>query len=248
MTKIKKRKNDQLNDSSIFFQLVNGEIIYPGDVKKIISGELTVQRFKTGYEIATRTSIINHLIKIFDFKSYLEIGVRDCKNFDKIIISNKIGIDPKPRKANKLIYIDTSDNYFKKNKKKFDLIFIDGLHLEEQVSRDIENSLNSLNDKGCIIMHDCNPPTEFHQREIYEVEGKFPAWNGTTWRSFAKLRMTKKNLQMFCINCDWGVGIIKKGSQNIFESNDSLSYSLLDKNRKKILNLISVSEFLNIFN
>ena len=48
MTKIKKRKNDQLNDSSIFFQLVNGEIIYPGDVKKIISGELTVQRFKTG--------------------------------------------------------------------------------------------------------------------------------------------------------------------------------------------------------
>ena len=97
-------------------------------------------------------------------------------------------------------------------------------------------------------MHDCNPPTEFHQREIYEVEGKFPAWNGTTWRSFVKLRMTKKSLQMFCINCDWGVGIIKKGSQNIFKSNDSLSYALLDKNRKKILNLISVTEFLNIFN
>ena len=243
-----KMKNDQLSEPNIFLKLANGERIYPGEVKKIISGELTLQRFKTGYEKASRTSIINHLIKIFDFKSYLEIGVRDCKNFDKIIISNKIGIDPKPRKANKLIYIDTSDNYFKKNKKKFDLIFIDGLHLEEQVSRDIENSLNSLNDKGCIIMHDCNPPTEFHQREIYEVEGKFPAWNGTTWRSFAKLRMTKKNLQMFCVNCDWGVGIIKKGSQNIFESNDSLSYSLLNKNRKKILNLISVSEFLNIFN
>ena len=26
-------------------------------------------------------------------------------------------------------------------------------------------------------MHDCNPPTEFHQRENYEVDGQFPSWN-----------------------------------------------------------------------
>ena len=97
-------------------------------------------------------------------------------------------------------------------------------------------------------MHDCNPPTEIHQRKNYEVNGKFPAWNGTTWRSFAKLRLNNHNLEMYCVDCDWGVGIIQKGFQTLFKSKYKLSYDLLEKNRKKLLNLISVKEFLQRFN
>ena len=107
-----------------------------------------------------RYDIINHLIKHYNYSSYLEIGTRKTKdNFDKILIKKKECIDPKP--LSKLItYRMTSDKAFeiiKKKNKTFDIIFIDGLHLSEQVDIDIKNSLDILNDNGIIILHDCNP-------------------------------------------------------------------------------------------
>ena len=45
------------------FKLVNGEILYVGDVKNIESDELTFQKFTYGFDNGSRTSIINHLIK-----------------------------------------------------------------------------------------------------------------------------------------------------------------------------------------
>ena len=119
------------------------------------------------------------------------------------------------------------------------------MHLEYQVDKDIEASLKFLSKDGFIILHDCNPPTEFHQRENYEVDGKFPQWNGTTWKSFAKLRMTNSNLIMCCVDCDWGCGIIKKGKSKIYNSSGELNYNFLAKNRIDLLNLISVNYFIN---
>ena len=47
-------------------------------------------------------------------------------------------------------------------------------HLEYQVDKDIDESIKFLSKDGFIILHDCNPPSEFHQRENYEINGKFP--------------------------------------------------------------------------
>ena len=152
-----------------------------------------------------------------------------------------------PLTANPNVLRLTSDQFYKKNKLKFDIIFIDGSHLENQVDKDIRNSLNFLNKKGIIVMHDCNPPSKFHQRENYEVDGEFPSWNGTTWKSFAKLRMKESNLSMFCVDCDWGVGIIKKGKQKLYKKMNELSYTLISNHRKELMNLISVSNFLKKF-
>ena len=94
---------------------------------------------------------------------------------------------------------------------KFDVIFIDGLHLAEQVERDIDNSLNILKNDGFIVLHDCNPPTEWHCRESYDFHFS-PAkgsWNGTVWKSFLNKRFDK-SLRCCCIDIDWGVGIISK--------------------------------------
>lgn len=227
-----------------FIKFPNGEILYPRDVIKKEYGELTFQKFSHGYDIGSRSAIINHLIHKNKLKYYLEIGVRDLKNFNKIMVSHKLGVDPLPIKKDRRVITTTSDEFFSKNVKFFDLIFIDGLHLEHQVDKDIKNSLEFLNNNGFIVMHDCNPPTEFHQRENYEVSGHFPTWNGTVWRSFAKLRTLKKNISMFCVDCDWGVGIIQKNKQQLFKLKSEINYSLLEKNRKELLNLISVSEFL----
>ena len=48
----------------------------------------------------------------------------------------------------------TSDNFFSKNSKKFDLIYIDGSHLKSQVFKDIKNSWKILNVGGLIICDD----------------------------------------------------------------------------------------------
>ncbi len=73
--------------------------------------------------------------------------------FSKIKIEKKIGVDPVSGGTIR----DTSDNFFKKNNKKFDIIFIDGLHEYDQVKKDINNSLLFLNDNGVIFLHDCMP-------------------------------------------------------------------------------------------
>ncbi len=230
-----------------FLKLNNGQVLQAGEVKRIINGELTIQKFSHGYDVASRTSIINHLICKYDLKNYLEIGVRDGRNFDKIKLSDKHGVDPEPTKNVDGLYKMTSDEFFKKNKKHYDIIFIDGLHLEHQVDKDIRSCLKFISNNGFIVMHDCNPPTEFHQRQNYEIEGKFPPWNGTVWRSFAKLRINNSDLDLCCVDCDWGVGIIRKKPSKVFETSANLDFSFLNENRIKLLNLISVNNFINNF-
>jgi len=197
-----------------------------------------------------RTDLINYLISKYNLKNYLEIGVRNPdNNFNKIKINNKTAVDPEPLTKQDNIYVGTSDEYFNQlnNNIEYDIIFIDGLHLEYQVDKDIENSLKHLKKGGFILLHDCNPPTEFHQRLNYEVNGKFPPWNGTTWRSLAKLRMSREDLKINVVDTDWGVGIIVKSKyEKLFEKQD-INYSLLEKNRVQLLNLISVDNFKSIY-
>jgi predicted O-methyltransferase YrrM len=110
-----------------------------------------------------RTDVINYLISKYGYKKYLEIGVRKASdNFNKIKCETRVGVDPKPRGV--CTHKMTSDDFFLQNKKMFDIVFIDGLHIEEQVEKDIKNSLAILAANGTIVVHDCNPPTEWHQR------------------------------------------------------------------------------------
>ena len=236
-----------MNNKIPLIKLSNGETIKAGESKKIINGELTLEKFIYGYDIASRTSIINHLIKLYKYKKYCEIGVRKGKNFNNIKIDHKVGVDPNPLFEHQNLYKLKSDNFFKVNKATFDIIFIDGLHLEDQVDKDIENSLSCISDKGIILLHDCNPPSKFHQRENYEVNGKFPEWNGTVWKSFVKLRISNPSLSLLCVNCDWGVGIIKKEKSKTYDKIENLNYEFLDMHRVELLNLISVKQFLERF-
>jgi hypothetical protein len=58
--------------------------------------------------------------------------------------------------------------------------------------------------------------------------------------------MTDKNLSMFVVDTDWGVGVITKGSQVLFPKTKMLDYKLLDENRTELLNLISPEKFLTL--
>jgi hypothetical protein len=132
----------------------------------------------------------------------------------------------------------TSDHFFATQPEPFDIVFIDGLHLEEQVDKDVFNSMAWLNPAGCIVLHDCNPLTEHMQRDDGS-DGK--AWNGTVWKSYVKLR-SNPALSMYVVDTDHGVGVIQRGQQTSFQL-APLSYASLDANREEALNLISVSRF-----
>ena len=52
---------------------------------------------------------------------------------------------------------------------------------------------------------------------------------------------------MFVVDTDFGVGIIKRGTQQTVSIPLELNYQYLESNRKTLLNLISVQEFLTDF-
>ena len=183
-----------------------------------------------------RSDIINYYLdKMSSPKSYLEIGVRrKNENFDLIRSDIKDGVDPCVK--SRCNYTMTSDDFFSQNSKKYDLIFIDGLHSKEQVYKDIISSLKSLTKNGIIIAHDCNPP---------KVRSQHLRFNGTVWQTIVGLRMEREDLEMFVIDTDCGVGIIKpNGTQKLFQCSENIyDYQIFSKYRKEALNMISVDEF-----
>lgn len=156
-----------------------------------------------------RTEYIKSLIKENNFKSYLEIGLGDGKNFKEIDIETKIGVDPESN--GKDIAQMPSDEYFKHNKDKFDLIFIDGLHYADQVEKDIVNSWKWLNKGGMILIHDIKP----HTFEMQEVPRKVKEWTGDVWRAWYGLQINYPKLKLDYWDDEYGLGIIYKSRHKI---------------------------------
>jgi hypothetical protein len=206
------------------------------------NGTVGYFHFAHGTHPVSRISLCNHLITLYGLTSYLEIGTRNKADMnDRILAPRRASVDPDPRA--KAEYVMTSDDYFAKYDEKFDIIFIDGLHTGEQVRRDIDHALQALTSEGMILLHDLNPPTAFHAREEYEVNGTFPDWNGTSWEGFAWHRKNSPEMEMYVVDTDWGVGFLRPGLQKTWNGEIS-GYPVLAANRKKLLNLISVREFL----
>lgn len=200
----------------------------------------------------TRIDIINALIKKHNYKTYLEIGVRnpnDC--FNHIQCETKHGVDPGVEGSWQVTFPMTSDNFFKINEDLYDVILIDGLHIDEQVERDIINSLSCLSENGTIVLHDCNPPTIHHARENY-YDLSTPAgsdWNGTVWKAIVKVRSTLPGIKTVVVDTDWGVGVIQKSESDniILNTNPYYSFNKFSENKQYYLNLISPQQFLDIY-
>jgi len=146
----------------------------------------------------------------------------------------------------------TSDSFFETldPSQKFDIIFIDGLHLDHQVDKDIENSLKHLEEGGTILLHDCNPPTKDHAAEnpVFTAPAN-GNWNGTVYLSLIKLRLYKNDLKLVTVDTDWGVGILTRELSetiNVFPS-EATTWDFFTLNRQQILDLISTEEFDEIY-
>lgn len=134
-----------------------------------------------------RTDIIQALLDKINGKRYLEIGVCVRSNFDKIMVKERIGVDPEylfpntvffklfrwcpllypchkflKKMAGERFFQMTSDRFFKENaqwlsQNPIDVCFIDGLHTYAQSLEDVVNCLKYLGPSGVIVLHDCCP-------------------------------------------------------------------------------------------
>jgi len=133
-------------------------------------------------------------------------------------------------------------NFFYKLNKKFDIIFIDGLHIYEQVKKDILNSINCLNDGGIVLVHDCMPDS-LAKQAVPRFKMK---WNGDVWKAIVDLRQNK-DLDIYTCEMDEGIGIIKKNKNSEILKLDKpinkLKFKDYYNNYKDYLRVISIDEF-----
>ena len=189
-----------------------------------------------------RMEIVQKIINAKNYKNYLEIGCRNNELFDKVECNEKVGVDPVCGGTIK----DYSDNFFKYNKKNFDIVFIDGLHMYHQVKNDIINSLKFLNDNGIILLHDCLPNTVYDQA----VPRCKMNWNGDVWKAIVEMR-TKEDVDTYTCYADQGIGVIfKRPNKNKLDLNindfSKLRFKDYFDNNKSYMNIISYEELKNL--
>lgn len=212
----------------------------------------------------TRSDLLNHLIQKHGLKRYLEIGVQNPnQNFDKVQCEYKISVDPDPDAH--ATFCQTSDWFFSlildddgddihnygftpifrtgpnSINTSFDLVFIDGLHVAEQVQKDFENALKVLSPNGFIVLHDCDPKEEWHT--IVPRPSPTGHWNGDVYKFACKLSINKN---FWTVDIDNGCGVFKNTGDFKLSAKENWTWTEFVQNRKRLLNLISWDEFLNL--
>ncbi|GDX52855.1 hypothetical protein LBMAG27_19020 [Bacteroidota bacterium] len=228
--------------------------------------------------LINHTKAKNYLeIGVFDGRTFLEVKAKRKHAVDPSMkISNRykfhsIRYDFK-NLMNKYFH-QTSDAYFESQQKKLeqnkiDVAFIDGLHTYTQTLMDVKNVLIHLNTKGIIVMHDCSPPTKASGWPANSLENAITLnipdfkneWCGDSWKAIHHLIEWNKKfnaLDIFVLNCDYGLGIVKPKNNFSVSMLDSLkpdsiyetlSYEFLNSNRSGVINLKEenyIREYLN---
>lgn len=189
----------------------------------------------------TRTGIINRMIARRGYRSYLEIGLGNGQHFNSVQCVEKESVDPVDGTgAAKPTHRMTSDEFFARNRRRYDLVFIDGLHHCETVYRDICNALTVLSPGGMVVCHDMNPVTE----EMQAVPRKTTMWTGDCWKAWVRLRRDWPDLPAVMADTDYGVGVIfpdgKPDGADGMPDDGELTWQNLEHNRQRWLNLVSV--------
>lgn len=141
--------------------------------------------------------------------SYLELGYENLENvgnnFKQVDgFKSQISVDMNNHNAT---YTMTTDEFFKINKHKFDIIYIDAGHTYEQVLLDYNNSVKALNEGGVIFIHDLFPPN---------IEFTIPGYCGDGFRLLSDLIILERDFLTY---------IPDMGLTQIFNNKEIDSYS-----------------------
>lgn len=214
-------------------------------------------------QIINRTYILQNYINLKNIHTYLEIGVFVGHNLLQMKAPNILVVDPFIQvpnwRNNTRPYIDyyelTSDDFFEKHsdlfqEQKIQACLIDGLHTYEQSLKDVLNTLDNGDEDCLIIMHDCKPVNKAAAEKTMalarQTEGYNGMWMGDVYKSIIWLRAFRDDVQAFVLDCDCGLGIVRKGKPesrlNLTEEQiNQISYEDLVEDMDNLLNLKPVS-------
>lgn len=139
--------------------------------------------------MSTIQEIIMHFINQYDYKSYLSIT-------DPF----KIECD-----CVKAVQPEHSQDFYSSNTLKFDIIYVDCLHVESVVDHHLAECLKILSPKGILLINNCLPRDQGNIRSYEEYLKNQSSWTGDVWKCVLKY-------QPEIVDVEWGVAIIHSGA------------------------------------
>lgn len=155
--------------------------------------------------------LLNRIIDQFEVKDYLEVGVQGGVTFTAVKAAHRDAVDPNflfetSEHANDTVrfFAMPSDDFFARHcDKRYDLIFLDGLHTFTQCYRDFCSALQVLKEGGVIVIDDTVPGDFFSSletqdraiaaREEHGLQGR--AWTGDVFKVVPLIHDFFPNLQ-----------------------------------------------------
>ena len=142
----------------------------------------------------------------------------------------------------------------------FDLIFLDLFHTYQDSCYCLELTLPLLKPGGVIVVHDCNPTNV----ELTVPQFQGGEWMGQTYLAFLDFVRAHPELEYSVVDTDYGCGILwrradamKAGAKGAIAktavsraallAHDYRDWDTYMAHRRALLNLLSVSEFLQRF-
>ena len=228
---------------------------------------LLIQRTPLRWHVRNKISrmdLIQHAVDRLHAVRYLEIGVADGTCFCAVRVAEKIGVDPVPpqpavvralAKPGVSYHAMTSDEFFAHSAPAalaggVDVVFIDGLHTDDQAYRDCVNALRYLSPGGVILLHD-NLPTSAAEacpapsfEEAWRRNGPdwSGLWTGDGWKAMVRVRALHPDARACVLDSDHGVGVVwvAPGGRQVALSSaaiDALTYDDLVADPRRLLGL-----------
>jgi len=149
--------------------------------------------------------IINNLPNIKEY-SYLELGVNDNVNFNKITAKLKVSVDVNGNAT----FTGTTDEYFASllPTDSFDIIFIDACHDYEYVLRDFNNAV--MHATKWVLLHDMIPPSRKHTQQKFCSDSY----------KILFYMLSKEQFEIYPMDNNFGLTLIKMPASKIYPSDD----------------------------
>jgi SAM-dependent methyltransferase len=163
-----------------------------------------------------RMALVTYVTSRIPDCAYLEIGCDQNALFDAVSALDKTGVDPGRGGTIR----KTSDDFFAVNTKKFDFVWVDGLHEYRQVHRDVANSIAALKPGGFIALHDMLPMNW----KLEHMPRMNLGWTGDVWKVAFEIAATK-GLDFKLVTIDHGCGIfqVNDPSAQLVDLNDTIA-------------------------
>lgn len=156
----------------------------------------TAEDATTAEQPISRHRVVKRLLTLFEEPTYLEVGVSRGVTFHHVTASHQVAVDPAflfdveneaAQRPHAEYHSVTSDDYFGRvsGDRRFNVIYLDGLHTLEQTLRDLLNALDHLEPRGVIVIDDVRPPS-YHaslpdQRRAVQLRALVGAEQDKSW-------------------------------------------------------------------